>query len=99
MKRNPPWSGLRYSVKLEEYYHGPESLAHKETKERIGRQMQEIGYTVELERYVFPNGRSYAVDVYAEKDGEIVILEVGDCKKWKLADLRSQYPVVLQVPK
>jgi hypothetical protein len=78
---------------------GSESLSHKNTKIFIKKCLVENGYVVNLEKFITINNKHYAIDLYAKKDGNVVLIEVGDCDNKKLYDLQENYPVVLKVPK
>ena len=75
-----------------------ESPKHKFIKMSIAKRMKDLGYNSIIERFVWVNSHHYAVDVYAKKDNNIIIFEVGKCSQSKLLDLMLCYPRVLQVP-
>lgn len=77
-----------------------ESECHKITKEKIANRLCLLGLFVEMEKFVTINGHRYAVDIYAKgQGGDPMVFEVGDCRKKKLNDLQSYYPLVFHVPK
>ena len=77
-----------------------ESDEHKKTKNKIASLLRSLGLLVETERFITVNGHRYAVDIYAKKEnGDIMVFEIGDCKKKKLCDLQTCYSFVFHVPK
>ena len=77
-----------------------ESDCHKSKKNKIAKELTSLGLSIEMEKFVTINGHRYAVDIYAKRqNGDIMIFEIGDCKKKKLNDLQSYYPLVFHVPK
>lgn len=62
---------------------GYESIYHKNKKEFIVTKLNELGYKAMSERFIWINGKSYAVDVFARNKKETIIIEVGGCDKLK----------------
>jgi hypothetical protein len=77
-----------------------ESDEHKTIKNKIANEIRSLGMVVETERFITINGHRYAVDVYAKKqNGDVMIFEVGNCKKKKMNDLQTHYSLIFHVPK
>lgn len=81
------------------YQIGSQLQSHLFTKLFIAIILVGLGYTVYLEKFVTIYGRRYAIDIRAEKDDDVLVFEVGGCKKQKFHDLMSYYSKVFQVPK
>lgn len=77
---------------------GNESLEHKNTKEKIKIQLQNIGYDVQLEKYITVNSNRYAIDILAKINNNIILIEVGGCSNKKIFNLQMFYPIILQIP-
>jgi len=75
-----------------------QSDRHIQMKTQTAPLLQAQGYAVTLEKFVTINGHRYAVDLYAEKVGEVLIFEFGGCRQHKLNDLMSTYPRVYHIP-
>ena len=65
--------------------------AHRKLIENTVLLFLRLGYMIELEKKIL--GR-YFVDVYAEKDGEILIVECGYTEKNRLAELKQHFNVI-----
>lgn len=79
------------------WYH--ETINHIRTKQKIASLLESLSYNVYLERFITIDSHRYAIDIYAEKEGNIILVEVGSCKKQKLLEIMARYPIILQVPK
>lgn len=57
--------------------------------------MAQKGYAVSFEKKVtLPNNRNYVIDIYAERDKDIVLIECGWCPLQKLSELRKHYKTI-----
>lgn len=77
---------------------------HLVTIALISSLLERLGYNVQSwyttgERFITVNKHQYSPDIYATRDNDIMIIEVGFCPIHKLCDLMSRYPIVLHVPK
>ena len=96
-RKNKPWSDV---AKAGHILHGGHELpAHKKTKEDIAKTLRDIGYKVITEKFITVDNKQYAIDVYADKNKNVILIEVGRCLSKKLLDLQYRYPIVLHVPK
>lgn len=84
------------------------SERHKRLCELAGTYLRKCGFKIEYEKWIIftednkPEQRwsccGYSVDVYGERDGEIVMYEIGTCSKTKLGWLRKYIGETIHVP-
>jgi len=88
--------------------------SHQVLKELLALKLENSGFSVKVEKRIYcpeniaPPGRNYlydrckqswfSVDVYGERDGEIIMYEVGHCERNKLDWLRKYVGKVIHMP-
>ena len=86
--------------------------SHQVLKELIASILEERGFSVKMEKRIYvpkdiapPNYASsrykqswFSVDVYGERDGEIIMYEIGHCERDKLDWLRKYVGKVIHMP-
>jgi len=79
------------------------SRAHDLLESNARGFLEDRGFTVEQERSIVCNDEnitqsSFIIDVYGERNGEIIMYEVGHCTKRKLAWLRKHVGKTVHMP-
>ena len=79
--------------------------SHGILKNVIASTLMNRGYTVEIEKRIYtpediaPCGCCwFSVDVYGERNGEVLMYEVGHCEQYKLDWLRKHIGKTIHVP-
>lgn len=75
--------------------------AHRILCFRTREMLEKKGFIVEVEKNIrIVNGpqKRYKVDIYAERGGEILMFECGDCKQEKLEWLRENIGPIIHIP-
>lgn len=70
---------------------GSESNHHTDLKKEITVLLQDVGWTVILEKWIIIDGEHYRVDIWAIRNDRKIVVEVGGCSNEKLTNLWTLY--------
>jgi len=85
-------------VRLEEVPDNRGGVEHRRIEAKIIDALNKADYDLKLEHTVHVNGRRYSIDIFGERNGNVILVEVGWCDESKLLNLMSQYPIVIHIP-